>query len=272
MAPSRLSPALALVLVGGFFSSAPAETFSPNLVVPAYFYPEPNDPGWDALAVSPRGSAIVIINPDSGPGERIDPNFTRVIAACRADGLRLAGYVDTNYTKIPIIKLVSQIDEYRVWYGITDIFLDECAAEAPKAGYYRKLTGYVKAQQTGAITLLNPGTVPDESYMNAGDILCVFEDSFAAFRKASFPSWMSRYPPTRFLEIIYNVPLTDLVKTMRAARKNGAGYFFATDENQTAADPGSPYDHLPSYYPKEVSLATHRPAAPTAAPEPTGPK
>jgi hypothetical protein len=250
MTPWKAALALPLLLC----IAASGRATALELVVPAYFYPEESGSPWNELFTA-AGSPIVIVNPESGPGDQVDLRFTMMVDHCRMARMRMVGYVDTNYGKVASDKVEKQIDQYRSFYGITDIFIDECSSDKAKLGYYKTLTAYVKSQTPGAITVLNPGTVPDEGYMDAGDIVCIFEDSLAARAKATFPSWMRHYAPSRFLEIVYNVPDSELERTVRRAVKNGVGYFFATDENQTNADPGSPYDKLPSYYPREVKLA-----------------
>ncbi|WP_173064194.1 spherulation-specific family 4 protein [Phytohabitans houttuyneae] len=67
-----------------------------RLAVPAYFYP-----GGDGAALWRRltgpGTGIAVANPFSGPGKTRDPNYGAAIAAAKAAGVTVLGYVPTGY-------------------------------------------------------------------------------------------------------------------------------------------------------------------------------
>ena len=73
-------------------------TFSQRMFIPAYFYPGP-DPGslWNQATSGSPIVEIMVMNPASGPGTSQDQNYVNSVMNSFSAGIKVLGYVDTNY-------------------------------------------------------------------------------------------------------------------------------------------------------------------------------
>jgi spherulation-specific family 4 protein len=86
-----------------------------SLLVPAYFYPAGEGlKHWDRLiASSARVPVLAIVNPVSGPGDKADANYTKLLdRARRQAGLTLLGYVSTRYARRPLADVQADVDRW----------------------------------------------------------------------------------------------------------------------------------------------------------------
>ena len=123
-------------------------------------------------------------------------------------GITVVGYVDTNYGARGVSAVESDIDKYYSWYHVNGIFFDrastDCALAIAPTSYYATLNAYVKAKGGAARTILNPGRQTNERFLADADILLAFEGSDTQYVISySAPSWVAKYPPSRFWHIIY---------------------------------------------------------------------
>ena len=163
-----------LLLASALSSSRGADRRAPcaGSLVPAYLYPEEIQRLARALALP----QLLVINPASGPGRAPDPGYRRAIAAARAGGARVLGYVPTGWAGRPLGAVEADIDRYREWYGVDGVFLDEAAASESALPYYRAL------RDRARFVVLNPGVVPARGYFDVADVVVTFEGPFAAYR------------------------------------------------------------------------------------------
>jgi hypothetical protein len=223
-----------------------------RLWVPAYFYP--NGPGlreWDRLIKSAKAVPIIaIVNPASGPGDRVDRNFAAVLPRARKAGITLVGYIGTQYTRKPINQVKAEIDAFLRFYpDIRGFHFDEQSSDANGVDYYAELYRYVRGLIPGALVVNNPGKCCDVSYAarQAADVICLFEQEhgFDNFRP---PAWARRYPGSRFCIQSHNVPTeAQMKRAVRRAAELKVGCIFVTDD----VGP-NPYDRLPTYWDAEV--------------------
>src|SRR4051812_34958225 len=86
-------------------------------LVPAYFYPDWYNAGnrWyrmcDAMNTS-AGSSVAIMNPASGPGSKVNPDYSKVIDYCHAKKQKVIGYVDTGYCAVSLTDVIAAINKY----------------------------------------------------------------------------------------------------------------------------------------------------------------
>jgi hypothetical protein len=218
-----------------------------NLIVPAYYYPYSTS-SWDSALASYPTLGMMIVNPASGPGTTIDPNYVGVIAKARATGIKLLGYVTSSYATKPAAAFETEVSRWFTMYGIKDIFIDEVASDVSHLSYYYALSQFVKMQQTGATVVINPGQTIDESYVTVADIMTVFEGDYSTYLSADFPAWVNRYPASLFLHLIYDVPnQTALSVVLELSQRRNAGSIYVTDRNMP-----NPWDGLASYWKSEV--------------------
>ncbi len=240
----------------------PENTFSGSgylkIAVPAYFYPGQD---WLPLEQSASATGIAIVNPNSGPGMARDPNYARQITTTRQKGIRVIAYVSTSYGGTvnavrTLMAVEKDIDRYYHWYPDLDgIFIDEVGTDCGlRDTYYQPLHNYIKRRYHGLV-VLNPGTNPSQCYMNAGDIIINFEDTYAAYQHWKPADWVTHYAVNRFWHLIHATSATNLQSAIALARKRYAGWVYATP--YTVAS--NPWRALPPtrYWQKELEMVTH---------------
>jgi hypothetical protein len=224
---------------------ADAQDCAERPILPAYFYPGPT---WQAALATATGGSTIVVNPHSGPGSSPDANYEQVIGQARSRGTELLGYIDTNYTAVPLATVDQEIADYQTWYGITDFYFDQSSRSAAQLAYYQQATEAVRASHGDAVVMLNPGTYPDQSYMSLGDLINVFEQPFSAFVNDPPPQWVYGYPADMFSSQVSAVPADDLTAALSLAQVRHSGYIYLTDN----ADPATLYEQLPTYWTSEV--------------------
>ena len=225
-----------------------------KLLVPAYFYPA--DAGlkhWDALLKSSADvPIIVIVNPASGPGSKVDANYANVMKRMKNTKAIPIGYVSTKYGKRPLADVKADVNTWlRLYPGIQGIFFDEQASDAAKVDYYAKLYEYACKTKGLGLVVTNPGTTCDEKYLKhpAADTACVFENG-KGFDKFRLPDWAADYAPNRFAVLSHDVGSAEQMrKQIKAAVEKKVGRVYVT--NGSGANP---WDGLPKYWDDEVAL------------------
>jgi cysteine-rich repeat protein len=224
-----------------------------RLAIPSYIYPDtawnPGSDWFPALdSVGPGG--ILMINPDSGPGVAVNPDYVAITAAIKGEGIFALGYVSTAYGDRSKAAVIADINKYYDWYRPSGIFLDEapgigsCAA---KRQHYLDLATAIRAQDGSALVVANPGTDTCASYLDFIDVLVTFEDSAVAYANYTPPAWTAEHAPTRFWHLVHDAgQLGSLVTT--AAQRN-AGWVYITDDLYQ----DDPWDNLASYVADEAA-------------------
>ena len=212
--------------------------------VPAFFPPS----DWNRAAVGGTGPAVMILNPASGPGTAPNPEFRTAVQRAKANGSRVIGYIGTNYGLRPLWQSELYIRQYREWYGVQGVFLDQSPTSGTaQIGYYRTLARYIHRLSPGAPIWLNPGVYPDRAYMSVGSVVMAFEGSYQSYLGLKVPKWARHYPPDRFAHTIYAATRHDLTDAVRLSIHRDAGYVFVTDDVTP-----NPYSALPSYWGHEA--------------------
>jgi len=217
-----------------------------------------------------RVPITAILNPASGPGQFVDPNYVAVIGAFRAAGGKILGYVTSSYCTRDLSAVEAEVETYAAFYAIDGIFVDEMANDASQAhlDWYAALYAFIQTNHPSYRVVGNPGTTTQEAYLSRPTVdgLVTYEN-FADYRGYVPDSWVFGYPSERFAHIPYLVASAD---TMRAyadlAVRRNAGMIFVTD-----ADLPNPYDRLPDYWSEEVAyVEALRAAEAPEAPVPGG--
>ena len=216
-----------------------------RMSIPSYFYPGPL---WQQATAGSPTVAVMIVNPNSGPGATQDQNYVSTVADAKKAGIRVLGYVPTSYASRSTATVKTEIDDYKAWYGVTNIFLDEASSQSKDYAYYQDLADYIHQAQ-GAIVELNPGVYPAEGYMNIADIVNVYENPYTNYASAQIPSWAYNYPASKFAHLVYATPDSASMQSVVAlAQQRNVGYLYVTND-----DLPNPWDTLPSYWANEVS-------------------
>jgi hypothetical protein len=243
--------AASLVAIGRALHHPRATGVSP--VVPAYFYPgNSNLAAWEQLArAASRIRLRVILNPSSGPGKEVDPNYTAVLRKLRKAECQILGYVHTSYGAREIGKVTSEIEAYLTLYGVDGYFLDEMSTDPGMAGYYAKLRDHIKLRDRRLEIVGNPGTITTEPYVSGkiADVVVLFEGPATAVALYSPPAWVRHYPRSRFAAIIYdNSTAEGMQRLLDRCIQTRTGSVFISDGKGT-----NPYDRLPAYWEQQVN-------------------
>jgi hypothetical protein len=191
----------------------------------------------------------MILNPSSGVGTSPSSHFQTKTSEAQAAGITVLGYVWTDYTSRPIADVKSEIDDYMSWYSVDGIFLDEVSNDGADIAYYQELATYIRSK-SGPYIMINPGTVPDEGYMDVADVVVSFESAYSNYASRTFPSWMDNYAQNRFCHLVYDTPEADFGDAWALALSHNVGYVYFTDD----ASP-NPWDTLPTYWSSEVQAS-----------------
>jgi hypothetical protein len=156
-----------------------------GVLVPMYVYPGSieRNPHWNRLfEIKRRFETVpmwVIVNPASGPGKKVDANYTRAIKRLRGAGSIVLGYVSTRYAKRAAAEVEKEIGQWLAMYPeIHGIFFDEMVYEDTEAGasYQAALNQYAKGQGLWP-TVANPGANTPGRYFaqDAADVIIIHE-------------------------------------------------------------------------------------------------
>jgi hypothetical protein len=214
---------------------------TPALLVPMYVHPAVDPGAWRALEAMPGRLFGVVVNVADGPGAgRPDTVVAAAAGRLRAAGVRLLGYVDTDYATRPAGEAERDVRRHREWYGVDGVFLDRAAAGRDRLPYYRKVVA--AARRGGAHTaVLNPGVHPDPGYAAVADLLVTYEGSWTDYAAAVVPHWTAAHPPGRFCHLVYGVPGAAAARAVaRTAAGRGAGVHCAVP-----GGPPNPWQHVP---------------------------
>ncbi len=230
-----------------------------GLLVPAYFDPATDAADWGRLAAAARQVPVMaIMNPDDGPGRHRQADYVAVVAELHAAGGEVLGYVHTSYGKRSPDEVRAEIKDYRRWYHVDGIFLDEMSSDGSRAHlrYYGQLDRYVHHAMPGGRVVGNPGDNPAEAYVGVADELVLFENGFG-YDSYTPPPWQASFPASRFANIAYGVPSAALMRNdVTLAVSRHTGFVYVTD-----ATLPNPYNRLPGYWTDLVAAVAGEDAA-----------
>ena len=221
--------------------------------MPAYFYPGGAGlKDWNRLIeAAPRVPIVAIVNPESGPGKEANPDYAAVVSRAKAAGVKVIGYVNTEYGKRPARRSRPISTGGSEFYpDIQGIFLDAQASGAEHVDLYAALRTFVRRKIKEAVVITNPGTICAEEYFarSAVDVAVVFENH-EGFETFELPPWARNYQARQFAAIPYSVKTAGQMKdAAQQAVLKGIGYFYVTDGDSMP----NPWDRLPLYWDAEV--------------------
>jgi hypothetical protein len=246
-APALTPAAADAVAVPGPFAAAAAPAACQRTFVPAYPW---SASFWTRAIASKPAPGVMILNVTGmGAGTTPVPHFQTLVRKAHAAGITVLGYSSTEYGARPAAQVEADARDYKAWYKVNGMFLDLTANAASGLGYYKKLAAYIRAVNPGSVIWLNVGAYPAPGYMAVGNVVVAFEGSYASYLGLRVPGWVAHYKRTRFADVIYATPRSDLASAVRLSRHRRTGYLYVTNL------PGSPdpYTALPGYWASEVA-------------------
>jgi hypothetical protein len=123
-----------------------------EVLVPAYFNPNPSGSPWDQLISTaqayPGVQVTAIMNPNDGIFSSADEQFARVVSDFTGEGGQVVAYVATGYGTGRSVSAIKQnIDNYLRFYGrnqLSGFFLDEMGATSQHLAFYKEIYSYIK--------------------------------------------------------------------------------------------------------------------------------
>ena len=224
-----------------------------TLFVPAYSYPAGKGLRfWDRLIEAAKRVPITAIaNPASGPGEQRDENYTMVLARAERAGVRLIGYVSTDYAKREMAAVKREVDRWTALYPMIEgIFFDEQSSDRKQVEYYAALSKYARTKIPNAVVASNPGTVCAPEYVasQAFDVICVFENG-RGYDDFQMPKWDVPTGRTQFAALPYGEAEADVAhRYCEQAASKGFSYIYVTHDVLP-----NPWDELASYWQRIVT-------------------
>ncbi|PYI23498.1 hypothetical protein BO99DRAFT_470562 [Aspergillus violaceofuscus CBS 115571] len=208
-------------------AAAAISSLKAQVIIPFYVYPDPGKwtPLLDLVASFPDVHFTVIINPSSGPGTSTLPDaaFLTAVPNLTANSNVLAiGYVPTQKGTRAIADVEKDINTYANWpsasgnssFAVHGIFLDEApnAYSADLVTYYTTLSNLIKSKDglgPENYVVTNPGTPPDNAYLDLADSTVVFESPYASFQDAISAGTFGKLNAsshTKLASMVYGVP------------------------------------------------------------------
>jgi hypothetical protein len=240
-----------------FSASGPAaaeDTPAVRLLVPAYFNPAGKGREvWDTLIASADKAPITaIVNPASGPGRRVDPNYTAVLAAVKTSRLQPIGYVTLSYSKKPVAEITAEVDRWLEFYpDIEGIFFDEQPSGKEHIEHVGACFAHARAKLPKGLIVSNPGVPCDAAYVERPErpVICVFEHH-SGWDRFRAPAWLTEERREQGYILRYDIAAAEAMKTaVSNAIRNNAGWVYVTD-----AKGSNPWNRLPTYWDEEVEV------------------
>ena len=217
-----------------------------HMIVPAYWTP---DSQWQRIIADAPTVGMIIFNPASGPGTATDPAYPSVIAQAQAAGIRVLGYVSTQYGQRAEADIDADVNGYYDLYSPSGIYFAEgpmendCDTLQP---LYERITSLARSRDSSAYVAIGTHFCP--TFITFSDLMVEFAETYSMYQAYASPSWMPAGSPERFCHFVSEVPETDAAAVLSRAIRLGAGWVFATDGTAP-----NPWSALPSYYDQEVA-------------------
>ncbi len=231
-----------------------------QILLPLYIYPnwyDKHNYAWKQVIIAAKKVSIVaIINPNNGPNNA-PPNsdYQQGIKDLRQAGIKIVGYVPSNYTKREIQAVKADIDLYTKHFQVDGIFIDEATSSSETSKYYQQLYQYIKSKSRSQNVIINPGVNVDESYISqrTADVVVTFENYQKDWYSYHPAGYNKNYPSQNFAALVHTTANRKLMKnTLDRAIKHKFGYIYITNDSTNTPN-HNPWDTLPEYWQAEVN-------------------
>ncbi len=226
------------------------------MLVPAYIYPSGDGrKEWQRLFdAASKVEIVAIANPNSGPGDERNVDYSAIFTEAANRGITLVGYVSTDFGKRPHAEIKKDVDTWvRFYPQIRGVFFDQQPREGRYAVQFAELGDYVKRKLHDPLVITNPGILCDEAYLAqaVSNVTCVFVN-YQGFEQFELPASFKAYDPSRFAAMPYNIPDAETMRNVvRDAIIKRIGYVYVSD-----AKPPNQWGKLPAYWEAEVDAVS----------------
>jgi hypothetical protein len=252
------------------------ETDDNDHLVPAYFSPGVDEDGvdkWHMMCDAMNhiyNVSTAIMNPSPGPDIDVLEGYSDSIEYCHDRRVKVIGYVDTDYTRIPLADVLADIDAYYDAYTIDGIFLDEMAnnpdemannpddmADMTVQAYYEGIYRHVKQRfwsWDNEDVVGNPGSAAVTAWQidtPVVDTLVIFEGTAESYIEDWNPrDWVSQRHG-QLAHLVHSTPTAQRHEICRLFRERHADLIYVTNDkfpDPMDKPPDNPWDTLPSYW------------------------
>lgn len=216
----------------------------------AIYFPLFKRPGplWDDMIkyrqAHPSLPWIVILNPSNGPGMKYNPNYAGNVSKLKVADMTILGYVSTGWGARSADDIKDDIRNYKDWYGVDGIMLDEMVSRSGSEGHYSNITNYARSLQM-KLVFGNVGTGISPTYIGTVDSIGTSEGHGVPpinWHKG----WHLDYDKSNFFLVAYSQSYVD--KKYVAEISKYVGSIYITDDQLP-----DPYDEFPSYFDEFLS-------------------
>ncbi|KAK1751537.1 cell surface protein [Echria macrotheca] len=228
----------------------------PCVVMPLYIYPLTDTtwkPLYDVITTHPTLEFLVIVNPNSGPGDKPlpSPDYVRELPRLSAfPNVRTVGYLAVDYCRKSLAAACEEVSVYAGWARnheieglyVEGIFIDETHnhVEASCTEYFAKLRDHIKQAdglQGERLVIHNPGTPPEYTFSRSDlgefgkpDVVCVAEIPYSTYITDDVQTRLLtfRLPYQRTMFQISAVPECKIAEVVVELSKKGR-YVFVTE-------------------------------------------
>lgn len=181
----------------------------------------------------------MIVNPDNGPGVVKQTKFAEAIVRLHRAGLRVLGYVPTDYSRRDPGLVRTDVERYAAWYRVSDIFVDEVSSSEEALPYYTALSASLRTLPNRLIAF-NPGMVPAPGYFTLADIVVTFEGRYADYRARTdpLPGGLAGFAKTQMAQLVYDATDAEALQVVDTPR---ADYVYVNSGTQP-----NPWRSLPA--------------------------
>ncbi|KAL4925214.1 spherulation-specific family 4 protein [Aspergillus undulatus] len=201
------------------------------------------------IEANPSLNFLVIVNPNSGPGDTPlpDENYTREVSRLNSyANVQTVGYIRIDYCRRPLDESLAEIARYAGWseqveargLGVRGIFVDETPNHhsVERADYLSALTRAIKKSKGilgEKFVVHNPGTAPDAllAAASGAELTFVCEEPYHRYRSEEVQHWLGLHPffdRSQAGYMISGVP-ADQVHDLVLELRHRSAFFFVTE-------------------------------------------
>ncbi|KAJ7680731.1 Spherulation-specific family 4 [Mycena polygramma] len=241
---------LVLLLFLAFALRPVVALLAKGVIFPLYIYPDLvfNDgcaawtPVFTAITVNPTLPFLVVVNPNSGPGDantQPDTNYQSCVTRLKSNAnVRVIGYVRTGFGSRSSSDVTTDIATYAQWtaaYRPTGIFFDETTATTQFVSLYQSYATAVHNSALGSLAFVsfNPGVTPVNNFYSFADLVVSVENFYSAFSPSQLVI-STAAPASKQSVILHDGPITTPVSLVdQLTGQLGISYIFITNANYT---------------------------------------
>lgn len=232
-----------------FTKSVQLEKRETGIIIPLYF---DSNTSWNEVINLRKEFSnipmIVIINRDNGSGNNYSATYSYWVKQFESSNIEVVGYIFTSYGGRPVESVIKQALDYKEWYAVKGIFLDEVSDNSSSSTYYKDLVDVIRDVGISFI-IGNPGTLVSYSIASCFNLTVMYEDAGIP-NMSTLSQIESVVPKSNLAEISYNV--SNLPINWLENEKENFSYLYITNLGSQ-----NPYYSLPSYLPEELEILSN---------------